>query len=366
MIGIGLIGYGHWGPNHARIFNNNEFESRVVAVADSDERRLQAAEKLIPFVTTTRDHRGVLEHPEVEAVVIATPLTTHYGLVKEALLAAKDVLVEKPLCYKAQEAQELCDLADELDRILMCGHIFLFNAGISRLRQYIENGTLGRIYYMAATRTNLGPLRTDVNALYDLGSHDVSIFHYLLDSRPLEATAWGEAYLQRDLEDVAFACLEYPNRALCHMHVSWLNPRKERTLVVVGDQKMAVWNDMDPLESIRLYDKGLMQEPYYDSFGQFQLVLRDADVLIPKVPAVEPLLAQDKHFLECVRERKTPLTDGAFARDVVVALEAMQRSLRKGGSRQLVEAVAAQYSLGGVSARPALQPRARASEEVGG
>jgi predicted dehydrogenase len=336
MIQIGLIGYGHWGPNHARIFHGRP-DARVVAVADRDERRLEAAQDLIPFVSTMRDHRALLDHPEVDAVVIATPLTTHYGLVREALQAGKDVLVEKPICSTACEAQELCDLAEESGQILMCGHTFVFNAGIARLRQYIEGDTLGRIYYMSATRTNLGPLRTDANALYDLGSHDISIFHHLLGDRPREVAAWGECFLQHDLEDVAFATLEYPNRTLCHMHVSWLNPRKERTLVIVGDKKMAVWDDMQPLEAVRLYDKGLMQEPNYDSFGQFQLVLRDADILIPKLQATEPLLAQDRHFLECVRERKRPLTDGTFARDVVLVLEALQRSLHKGGSRQRVQ-----------------------------
>lgn len=338
MLGIGLIGYGHWGPNHARIFNGQP-DSKVVAVADTSERRRDAAQQVLPWASTSADYRVLLAHPEVDAVVIATPLMTHYGLIKEALLAGKDVLVEKPICYQAHEAGELVELADARERILMCGHVFLYNAGIVRLRQYLTEGTLGRVYYMAATRTNLGPLRTDVNALYDLGSHDVSIFHYLLDARPSQVAAWGESFLQHEHEDVTFACLEYPQQTLCHMHVSWLNPRKERTLVVVGDRKMAVWDDMQPLESIRLYDKGLMQEPYYDSFGQFQLVLRDADILIPKLPATEPLVAQDRHFLECVRERKRPLTDGVFARDVVVALEALQRSLRKGGARQSVEDV---------------------------
>jgi predicted dehydrogenase len=337
MTRIGLIGYGHWGPNHARILHGQP-DSRVVAVADTDERRLAAAQGLITNVSTTRDHRVLLESPEVDAVIIATPLLTHYSLVKEALLADKDVLVEKPLCFTAQEAQELCNLAARRNRILMCGHIFLFNAGIARLRQYIEEGTFGRIYYMAATRTNLGPLRTDANALYDLGSHDISIFHYLLGCcSPIEVSAWGECFLQHDIEDVIFGCLEYPNQTLCHMHVSWLNPRKERTLVVVGDKKMAVWDDMQQLESIRLYDKGLMQEPFYDSFGHFQLVLRDADILIPKLTAIEPLKAQDIHFLACVRDRTRPMTDGMFARDVVVVLEALQRSLHKGGSRQRLE-----------------------------
>ena len=335
-IGIGLVGYGHWGPNHVRVFNQLE-ACRVLVVADREARRLEAVGRHAPGAMTTTDFDAVIRHPKVDAVVIATPTLTHHSLVKAALLAGKDVLVEKPISYTSNESAELVALARERDRILMCGHIFLFNPGIRKLREYIEQGTLGRIYYMAATRTNLGPLRTDVNALHDLGSHDVSIFHYLLNGRPREVSAWGEAYLQHDVEDVAFACLEYPNRTLCHMHVSWLNPLKERTLVVVGDKKMAVWNDAAPLEAIRLYDKGPMKEPYYDSFGQFQLVLRDADVLIPKLQAAEPLQAQDQHFLDCVRTRQKPLTDGVFAHEVVLALEALHHSLRHGGARQPVE-----------------------------
>lgn len=335
MIRIGVIGYGHWGPNHVRVFNQLP-GSRVQIVMDPEPRRLEAARAHFPGIETTTSHETLVSHPEVDAVVVSTPATTHHGLTKAALLADKDVLVEKPIAYSAAEAEDLLQIAEGRGRVLMCGHIFLFNAGIRKLRDYVAEGALGRIYYMAATRTNLGPVRGDVNALYDLGSHDVSIFQHLLGALPREAMAWGECFLQRSTEDVAFACLEYPNRTLCHMHVSWLNPLKERTLVVVGDKKMAVWNDTAPSEPLRLYDKGLMEEPYYDSFGQFHLVLRDADVLIPKVKAEEPLKAQNLHFLECVRTRQRPVPDGRFARDVVVTLEALQRSLRKGGSRQPV------------------------------
>jgi predicted dehydrogenase len=330
MVGIGLIGCGHWGSNHLRVFNQLP-ASRVCVAADGDGERLEEVRQRFPGTQTAARHEAVLRHPEVQAVVVATPVATHYALAKEALLAGKDVLVEKPITTTAAEAGELAALAERLGRILMCGHIFLFNAGVRKVRQYVADGTLGRVYYMAATRTNLGPLRHDVNALYDLGSHDVSIFHYLLGARPREVAAWGASYLRHDHEDVAFACLEYPDRTLCHMHVSWLNPRKERTLVVVGDKKMVVWDDTDALEAVRLYDKGLMREPHYDSFGQFQLVLRDADILIPKLEAEEPLKVQNRHFLECVRERRRPESDGAFARDVVLALEVLQHALRRGG-----------------------------------
>lgn len=334
-INIGLIGYGHWGPNHTRVFGL--IGCRVHVIADKDPERLEVAERLVPRAETVTDYNAVIDHPEIDAVVVATPTRTHYSLVKAALLADKDVLVEKPITYMAREAEDLVRLAGERGRVLMCGHTLLFEAGIRKLRQYIEDGTLGRIYYMASTRTNLGPLSTDVNALHELGSHDVSVFYYLLNDRPIHASAWGEAFVQPDIEDVSFACLEFPNRTLCHMHVSWINPRKERLLVVVGEKKMAVWNDMEPGQAIRLYDKGVMQEPYYDSFGHFQLVLRDADVLIPKLGAEEPLLLQNRHFLDCVRDRTTPLSDGAFACDVVHALELMRRSMRVGGSRQFFD-----------------------------
>lgn len=334
-IGIGLIGYGHWGPYHARVFNQLN-ECRLLVIADREGERLELANRHYPHAETVADFDAVLRHPQVDAVVIATPTKTHYSLVKTALQNGKDVLVEKPITHTSAEADELIELAEKNGRVLMCGHIFLYNAGIRRLKQYLDDGTLGRIYYMAATRTNLGPLRRDVNALYDLGSHDVSIFDYLLNSRPREVAAWGECYLQHDIEDVAFACLEYADKTLCHMHVSWLNPRKERTLVVVGAQKMAVWDDTSPLEMIRLYDKWWMEEPFYDSFGQFQLALRDADVLIPRLKAEEPLKMQDQHFVECVQSRSKPLTDGVFARNVVHTIEVLQRSLRRGGSRQAI------------------------------
>jgi predicted dehydrogenase len=336
MVGIGLIGYGHWGPNHVRVFSQFT-DSCVLMIADTDRKRLETAQQQFPTIEITPDHEALFQNPKIDAVVIATPVTTHYSLVKAALLAGKDVLVEKPITYTATEAGQLVELADQLGRVLMCGHVFLFNPGIRKLRQYLEEGTIGRVYYMAATRTNLGPLRRDVNALYDLGSHDISIFSFLLGSQALDVAAWGECFLQHDLEDVTFACLEYPNKTLCHMHVSWLNPRKERTLVVVGDKKMAVWDDTSALEPIRLYDKGMMQEPYYDSFGQFQLVLRDADIVIPKLKSEEPLKGQDRHFLDCIQSRQRPLTDGRFAREVMLTLEALQRSLRKGGARQRVE-----------------------------
>jgi predicted dehydrogenase len=332
-IGIGLIGFRDWGPYHARVFGQHP-DCRLLVVAEREAPYLDAARQLVRGGEATSSYDDVLQHPGVQAVVIATPTDTHFSLVKAALLSGKDVLVERPITYTAAEAQKLLELADRHERVLMCSHIFLFNPGIRKLREYIQDGTLGPIYYMAATRTSLNPLRRDVNVLYDLGTDDVSIFHYLLGGRPREVMACGEYYLQRDVEDTVFGCLKFDNRTLCHLHVSWLNPRKQRTLVVVGEKRMAVWDDTVASEAVRLYDKGVVKEPSFDSFGQYQMALRDADVLIPRISTEEPLKLQDQHFLECVRTRQRPLSDGSFAWDVILSVEALQRSLRRGGSPQ--------------------------------
>lgn len=329
MINIGVIGYGHWGPNHVRVFNQLA-GARVATVADAEPARLENCKRNFPTVKTVTDPALLFADPDLHAVIVATPVVTHYALVKAALLAGKDVFVEKPITHDIAQAEELIDIAAQNQRILMCGHIFLFNPGIRKLKQYIDEQALGQIYYLAATRTNLGPVRPDVSALYDLGSHDVSIFQYLVGRPPREVLGWGKWYLQRGIEDVAFGCLEFSGGILGHFHVSWLNPRKERSLTIVGDRKMAVLDDTSQIEPIRLYDKGVMHKPHYESFGQFHLIIRDADILIPKLPPDEPLKLQNQHFLDCIRTRQKPITDGVFALDVVRSLEALQTSLREG------------------------------------
>ena len=247
------------------------------------------------------------------------------------------MLCEKPLTLRTRESEELIELAEAKGLTLMVGHVFMFNPGILYMKEQIVSGSLGRIYYMDAVRTNLGPIRQDVGAIFDLASHDVSIFNFLLDAEPREVSAQGGCYLHPDREDMAFLTLEYPNNTLCHSHVSWLNPRKVRQLTVVGEQKMAVWDDMSPLEPIRVYDKGLEEPPYYDNFGQFQMILRDADITIPKVNMFEPLHRQDEHFVTCIRERRRPLPDGRSGLTVVRALEKAVASLRQQGRSLPIE-----------------------------
>ncbi len=330
-IRIGIVGFGAWGPNHLRNLRAQE-GVQVTTVADLSQDRLAACRKQFPNVATTDDLDKLLGSPDIDAVVVATPLTTHYAIVKKALEAGKHVLAEKPLTRTGDEAVELTRLAESKGLILMVGHVFMFNPGILYLKAEIDKGELGRVYYIDTVRTNLGPIRQDVGAIYDLASHDISICNFLLGSQPVEVSATGAHFLQDGkVEDVGFVTLVYPNNVVCNLHVSWLDPRKVRNLTVVGDKKMATWDDMNTSEPVRIYDKGISNERKYSTFGEFHLVLRDGNIMIPKVRMFEPLMAQDAHFVTSVRERTPPQSDGRTGVGVVRVLEAALESIKKRG-----------------------------------
>jgi predicted dehydrogenase len=303
---------------------------QVARICDVSEARLAFARKQFPGIETTLDPAAITEGGDIDAVVVATPVQTHYPLVRAALEAGKDVLCEKPLALDSTEALALCATAKRKGRILMVGHVFLYNPSANHLRKAIECGELGRIYYMDAVRTNLGPVRSDVGVVYDLASHDISIFNYLLGARPESVSAVGGAFLQKGVEDIGFLTLVYPKGVICHVHTSWLNPRKVRQLTVVGDSKMAVWDDMNNLEPVRYFDKGVVPDNY-SSFGEFHMILRDGAITTPKLKLFEPLLRQDEEFLDCLRERRTPAASGEFGSEIVRILEAARDSLVQGG-----------------------------------
>lgn len=330
MIHFGVIGCGQWGPNHVRNFSHLA-DSRVLMCADLNEARLKVMKDTFRSIHPTTDYKEILAHPKIDAVVIATPTSTHYPLVRQCLLAGKDVLCEKPLCLKVDEARELAALAHRKKRILMIGHVFLFNSGIRWVREMVRAGQCGRIYYMHSERTNLGPFRTDVNAVWDLAAHDVAIFNYFLNAKPVEVSARGGKYLQQRLEDVAFISLIYPRNVLVNIHVSWLDPRKVRQITVVGDKKMVIWDDMDNVGPVKIYDRQVVKRNYYETFGEFHLLAKEGSITMPKIDLYEPLKTQDKHFLECVRDRKTPIADAQSAVDAVMVLSGIQESLKKRG-----------------------------------
>ncbi len=327
---IGVIGFGQWGPNHVRSFRSLD-DCEVRRVCDTTPARLALARKQFRDLELTGDPTAITLAPDIDAVVVATPVHTHFALVKQALEAGKDVLCEKPLAATSAECRQLCDLAAAKRRLLMVGHVFLYNPSAQHLKIDLDRGELGRIYYMDAVRTNLGPVRRDVGAIHDLASHDISIFSYLLGATPSTVSATGGFFLQEKVEDIGFLTLTYPKGVVCHIHTSWLNPRKVRQLTIVGDHKMAVWDDMNNLEPVRYYDKGVTAD-HYSSFGEFQMILRDGAIVIPKVKLYEPLMRQDQEFVECLRSRRTPAASGEFGAAVVEVLEAARASLQQHGA----------------------------------
>lgn len=338
MIRVAVIGAGEWGPNLIRNFNDH-LRSEVAWVIDTDPRRLDQVAVRFPKARLGDEPQPAFDDPSVDAVVIATPTTTHYAFAKTALEAGKHVLVEKPITTDYEQALELHQLAERTGRVLMVGHVFLFNVGIRYVKEHLES--LGRVYYIAMVRTNLGPIRADVNAAWDLAAHDVSIANYWLEGEPVTASAVGGSWINRGIEDTVFATLRYPEGVLVNLHASWLNPRKARDITVVGDRRMLTFDDMNLGEPIRLYDKRVDEQriasQFIDTFGSFRSGVREGDVTIPKIPSGEPLRQECDHFLDCVINSKRPLTDGAEAARVVRVLEAIGRSAANAGREERIE-----------------------------
>jgi len=331
MLGIAIIGAGHWGPNLIRNFHDNPI-SRVGWVVDQNRDRLQEVSARFPDARLGVDVHDVLTDPAVDAVVVATPTSTHYSLAKAALEAGKHVLVEKPITRDVAQAEELCRVAQTVSRVLMVGHVFLYNEGVRRVRQLIAGGDLGRVYYISMVRTNLGPIRVDVNAAWDLAPHDLSIANYWLQSEPISAAATGGIWINPGIEDAIFATLRYPGDVLLNLHVSWLSPRKARDITVVGDERMATLDDLNLTEPLRIYDKRVTEDRttpgFIDTFASFRASVREGDITIPKIALGEPLKAQCDHFLECISSGTVPLTGGESGHAVVRALAAVEGSIR--------------------------------------
>lgn len=338
MINVGIIGCGHWGPNHIRIFSQLP-DSNSVICADLDQNRLDQIAQQYSDIRTTTDYKDILAADDVDAVCVSAPTNLHFDISKEALESGKHVLCEKPLALTASECEQLEELSKKCGKILMVGHVFVFNAGIVWLKKIIDSGELGNIYYAYATRTNLGPFRYDVNALWDLAPHDISVFNYLFDSQPLNASARGQTYLDHSLEDLAFATLEYPNKVIANIHVSWLDPKKVRQITIVGDKKMVVWDDLDNVGPIKLYDKHVEKtSTYYATYGEFQMLSREGSITIPKIGFSEPLKEQGSYFIECIKEGKQPQrSDADKGRQVVATLHAIQKSMQLQGSHVLLD-----------------------------
>ena len=331
-IKVGVIGCGYWGPNLARNFNAIPGADLHI-VSDLRKERLDHIAGLYPGVRVTRDYRELLESG-VEAVAIATPVSTHFEMAKAALERGKHILVEKPLTDDSAQAQELVDLAQDKGRVLMAGHTFEYNPAVDFLREFIAGGKLGQVYYINATRVNLGIFQQDINVVWDLAPHDISILLYILGMEPTSVSARGSAYVQPGIHDVAYLTLRFPDGIMADVRVSWLDPCKIRRITVVGSLKMIVYDDVEPVEKIKIYDKGVDMPPYSDTLEEFRLSYRYGDITTPAIDSAEPLSLECRHFLDCIRYHRTPRSDGAAGLRVVRILEHVQQSLLNGGESE--------------------------------
>ncbi len=341
MVRVGIVGLGYWGPNLVRTFTTLP-DSRVTGLSDLNADRLCQVSRQAPDALATTRSDDILDSQTIDAAVIAAPTRAHYALAKKALLHGLHTFVEKPLAASVEECEELIELADRQGVVLFVGHVFLFTPAVAKLKELILRGDLGRVSYISSSRLNLGPVRRDVNALWDLAPHDISIILELMGTSPVGVNCQGLAYLDEHVHDVCFLTLRFSERCMAHVHVSWLDPNKRRLVTVVGDKKMAIYDDLDPSEKLKVYDKGVEVPPQSDIFADFHIGYRYGDTYSPRLNEVEPLKAECQHFIDCIQQGKRPKTDGAQGLEVVRVLEAAQASLLDGGGRVgLVTAVPA-------------------------
>lgn len=327
-IRIGCIGLGAWGKNLLREFARTPGATVTVA-CDPSEAARDRARSNHPEISLTGKIEDVLAS-DVQAVVIATPPVSHYETASRAIAAGKDVFVEKPLVLDVREGEKLVEQAGQAKATLMVGHIMEYNPAVDWLKRYIAEGGLGNVYYVYATRVNLGQVRDNENAMWSLAPHDVSMISYLLDDYPLRATAVGNCYVRKGIEDVVFMTLEFANNRMAHIHTSWLDPHKVRALTIVGQKRMAVFSDTDPQEKIKVFDKGVDVSLNFETYAEY-LTLRAGEVYIPVVDNTQPLALECRHFVDCVRDRRRPRSDGQDGLRVLRVLAAAQQSLDSGG-----------------------------------
>jgi predicted dehydrogenase len=338
MLKMGLIGLGHWGPNLFRNFYEHP-NVELKLICDKSEDKKKKMERY--DIAFTDDFRDVTSADnDIEAVVIATPLAVHFEIAKAALEAGKHVFIEKPIAPTAEQTLALVELAEKKNVCFMVGHVFMYNAGIRFVKEQIDSGELGNILFIHGQRTNLGPVRQDANALWDLAAHDVSIFNYWLSDVPDEATASGSAFLNPGVEDVVSATFHYKNNVKCNIIASWLHPSKVRQITVVGDKKMLVWDDMSPLEPVKIFDKSINRSEFKEqvegTMAEFQFSIQDGQVTIPRIKLCEPLREECNHFVDCIISGKTPLSDGRNGFEVVSALEAASISMNNNSTAQKI------------------------------
>jgi len=328
MLKIGVIGYGYWGPNIVRNFHRGP-DSQVAMVCDQSPHMLERVNRTYPDIKTTPNSMEVIQSPDIDAVAVVTPVWTHYELAKQTLSNGKHLFIEKPFTCDMSQADELIELAEKKKRVIMVDHTFLYTGAVKKIREFIDDGTLGKLYYYDSTRVNLGLFQHDINVLWDLAPHDLSIMDYLIDAKAEAISATGQTHLNGH-EDVAYMTVYFPNKVIAHINVNWLSPVKVRTTLIGGENRMLVWNDLESDEKIRVYDKGVKIENrsnVYDLLVSY----RSGDMWAPQVERIEALEAEASRFVDCVCNDKKPKNDGQAGRRVVQMLQAASQSVEHRG-----------------------------------
>jgi len=330
MINIGLIGYGYWGPNLVRNFSGIP-DAQVRAVADLDEQRLGLVRTRFPAIEVTTDFRTLISNPRIDAVAIATPVSSHFDLALQALRAGKHVFIEKPITNTAEQAEQLIAEAEQRSLVLHVDHTFIYTGAVRKIRELVENGEIGELYYYDSVRVNLGLFQSDVDVMWDLAVHDLSIMNYVFPSTPTAVSAVGVKHVQGNPTNVAFLTVLFQENCIAHFHVNWLAPVKVRRTLIGGSRKMIVYDDLEPSEKIKVYEKGITTEGGKEQAYQQRIGYRTGDMWAPKLDVAEALQVEAEHFVRCVTEGEPSLSDGQAGLRVVRILEAATRSLNERG-----------------------------------
>jgi predicted dehydrogenase len=331
QIKVGVVGCGYWGPNLVRNFRVLP-DCNLKMICDLSEKRLAHLKSLYPEVHGTTDYRHMLNGVGLDAVVIATAVNTHYPMAKASLLAGKHTLIEKPMACSSAECQELIAIAQKKGLVLMTGHTFLYSPAVRKIKEIVDHGDIGEIRYISARRLNLGLFQKDINVAWDLAPHDISIVLHIMGEQPETINCRGSAHINPTVEDVTSMCLTFPNQRSAIIQSSWLDPRKIREMTIVGSKRMIVYDDVAPLEKIRIFDARVERPAHYDTFAEFHYAYHYGDVYSPYIRQEEPLKMECQHFLDCIRDGATPLTGGVQGMEMVRILEASSESLKRGGS----------------------------------
>jgi len=330
MINVGIVGYGYWGPNLVRNFAMNK-KCEVSTICELDTKKWTLIKRKYPHIPTTKDYEDLVNNPAIDAIVIASPVPSHYPLARRALERRKHVFVEKPLATKVVEAQELVDLSKKNGCILFVDHTFEYSPPVIKIKEILDSGEIGEIYYVASSRINLGLFQPTISVIWDLAPHDFSILFYWLNEEPVEISVVGKGFIRKEIPDVVFINMKFASGITANIHISWLSPIKLRRTTIIGSKKMIVYDDTEEIEKVKIYDNSInIEEP--EDFGQYHLSYRMGNIVSPRLETVEPLNRAVSHFLECIELGKTPKTDGENGLRVVRTLESAERSFRDNGN----------------------------------